>query len=139
MNPVFGLAVWRSFVYTGRGVEFFACLAQASDILHLETKVVEPRLQLRSFDIALRLDGYDCQIDMTVRQIRRRADSVDNLQTEGRGIKLNQFLHVFCENCEVPDACHIFSPLSVLSVTSYEISSLADKRLELSAPQPCKS
>jgi hypothetical protein len=40
MNPVFGLAVWRSFVDAGRGVEFFARLLQPSDILDLETKMV---------------------------------------------------------------------------------------------------
>jgi hypothetical protein len=40
MNPVFGLAVWRSLVDAGRGVEFFAGLSQASDILHLETEMV---------------------------------------------------------------------------------------------------
>jgi hypothetical protein len=40
MNPVFGLTVWRSLVDAGLGVEFFACLSQAGDILHLETKMV---------------------------------------------------------------------------------------------------
>src|SRR5438093_6098626 len=59
MNPVFGLTVWRSFVYVGRGVEFFACVSQASDILHFEAEMVQSGLQLRAFDLALRLDGYD--------------------------------------------------------------------------------
>ena len=40
MNPVFGLAVWRSFVDAGRSVEFFTCLSKPSYILHLETKMV---------------------------------------------------------------------------------------------------
>ena len=40
MNPVFGLAVWRSFVDAGRSVEFFARFSQARDILDLETKMV---------------------------------------------------------------------------------------------------
>jgi hypothetical protein len=40
MNPVFGLAVWRSFVDAGRSVEFFARLSKPSYILHLETKMV---------------------------------------------------------------------------------------------------
>jgi len=59
MNPVFGLTVWRSLVYIGRGVEFFACVSQASDILHFEAEMVQSGLQLRAFDLALRLDGYD--------------------------------------------------------------------------------
>lgn len=40
MNSVFGLAVGRSFVDTGCGVEFLARLAKAGDILHLETEVI---------------------------------------------------------------------------------------------------
>ena len=40
MNPVFGLAVGRSFVDAGRSVEFFARFSQPSYILHLETKMV---------------------------------------------------------------------------------------------------
>jgi hypothetical protein len=40
MNPVFGLAVWRSFVDAGCSVEFFARLSQGGDILDLETEMV---------------------------------------------------------------------------------------------------
>ena len=36
MNPVFSLAVWRSFVDAGRSVEFFTRLSKPSYILHLE-------------------------------------------------------------------------------------------------------
>src|SRR5258705_8524567 len=111
VDAVFRLAVRRSLVDAGRSIEFLTSLAHGSHILQLETKMIDTHLQLRPFDLALRPDRYDRKINVPIGKISRRADAVNDLQAERRGIKLNQLLHVLGENSEMTDASHKLSPL----------------------------
>src|SRR5439155_7261635 len=111
VHAVLSLAVWRSLVDAGGCVEFLASVVDRGDILHFETEMIDPYLQLRPFDLALRPDRYDREVDMPIGKISRRADAVNDLQAERRGVELHQLVHVLGENREMTDASHRFPPL----------------------------
>src|SRR6185436_12550526 len=99
--------------------------------------MIDTHLQLRPFDLALRPDRYDRKINVTIGKISCRAEAVNDLQAERRGVKLNQLLHVLGENREMTDASHRFSPLRPTCSwpASYEICTAPDKRNRRANPQ----
>src|SRR5688572_1272992 len=66
VNPKFSLAIRRALVDARRGVELVARLAQRFDILYFEAEVIDSCFQLLTFDLALRTDGDDSEIDVTI-------------------------------------------------------------------------
>src|ERR1700752_3501928 len=110
-NAVLGLAVRRTLVEVGLIVECLANLADGSDIVHLEAEMIDAHSQLRPFDLALRPDRYDRQVNMTIGKISRRSYAVNDLQSECRGVELHQLLPVLGENSERTNASHRIPPL----------------------------
>jgi hypothetical protein len=51
---------------------------------------------------------------MAVRKIGGGTDSVNDLQSEGVCVKLNQFVHVLGEYREMADACHDSSSFALV-------------------------
>src|SRR6516162_10409191 len=58
----FRLAVGRSFLDVGRGAPLLAHRNQGLDALHLETEMIDPLLELISFDFAFGADRDDRQV-----------------------------------------------------------------------------
>src|SRR5262245_702938 len=106
MHAKFRLSVGRSFSNVSRGTPFVAKRNHALDAVHLEAEMIDPLPEMRALDLALGADGYDRQIQMTVRQIGRGAHALDDLQAECMRIEIDEPFHVFSENGQVTDSSH---------------------------------
>src|SRR6516162_193441 len=83
----FRFAVGRSFLDVGRGAPLLAHRNQGLNALHLETKMVDPLLELIAFDFAFGADRDDRQVDVTVRQIGSGPHALDDLEAERIGVE----------------------------------------------------
>src|SRR5262245_5262620 len=90
----FRLAVGRSFLDVGRGAPLLAHRNQGLDALHLETKMIDPLLELIALDFAFGADRDDRQVDVTVGQIGGGTSALDDLVAGRISVDFDQSMYV---------------------------------------------
>src|SRR5713226_7917231 len=103
-----GFSIFRSLVDSRRGSHLLADRPKGLHVIYLKTEMIDPLLYIRSLGFSLGLERQNGQIDMAVRKIGPGPTARDNLETEDRGVKLDQAVHVFRRDSDVANASHNF-------------------------------